>query len=787
MKERYSDFAKISAVAIPAIQRDYVQGADRNFHKRDSFIKTIFDHLVSGQDLEIDFIYGSSDIDEKGVSNKSHTYFLPVDGQQRLTTLALIAWSLNNKLEGKYDDQLPQLTYLTRPSSEQFMVALFRYRINDGSGKISEHIRTIPGWFSPGWLLDPSINAMLEMLDKLNELLDTAPYKDELEIMAERFFMASPITFERLDMKALQLTDDLYVKMNARGKMLTPFENWKAGFEGMLNKQYAKEMYPAGQIPQISGAVSYYDYFIYAVEHDWCDLLWDDALKRWEQKSEQERKKSIYPRIDEDFMRIVEFVSDFLFFSQTTEQDPQKELFDKNRDAERDKLYRNREDNLQILLRVFDTFVKIKKAWHGNTDDFYNKIFTKDYDPWHKRVLLVGDISDANLYRLCLEEKLNYSGQILLWALLKYLILHPKAIENPDDALRDYMRIVAGWLTTLRQRLVKGLAVRPNIRLSSFSDASKIIDTLAPAANVFAALLTTTLPTLGPERRKARYTAIGDKYDIIRVLSTRKELYYSFNLLYDSIDQAASAAAYVGWFDTFVGMNDVERIRSLVSHGYVGVQPIPNHHFYGVEGKWDFIFTISDKEPGAKAARDAFTAWFTGAPALALGNKEFNYYLLRYDEFINAVASDNKPLHYFIRENNSQFVAWAVKTTSSRPKMGYNVDPYGYAVSKSARVAHPKLELDDYSYYSDPGVLYLSHKDSENTWLTAECTDDGWLLGLVKISYLKVFGTRFVQTGTPGSPTLTDTKGEFTFSGMTLLDKPSRDRIETLRDFLAAL
>ena len=47
-------------------------------------------------------------------------------------------------------------------------------------------------------------------------------------------------------MENLDLNDDLYVKMNARGKLLTPFENWKAEFEDFLGKNFKGVKYPFG-------------------------------------------------------------------------------------------------------------------------------------------------------------------------------------------------------------------------------------------------------------------------------------------------------------------------------------------------------------------------------------------------------------------------------------------------------------------------------------------------------------------------------------------------------------
>ena len=82
---------------------------------------------------------------------------------------------------------------------------------------------------------------MLEFLDKADFVLGSEPYKDHIEDMADTFFNDSPFEFENLDMENLDLNDDLYVKMNARGKLLTPFENWKAEFEDFLGINFKND------------------------------------------------------------------------------------------------------------------------------------------------------------------------------------------------------------------------------------------------------------------------------------------------------------------------------------------------------------------------------------------------------------------------------------------------------------------------------------------------------------------------------------------------------------------
>jgi predicted membrane GTPase involved in stress response len=110
-------------IVIPLVQRDYAQGREvgqvPQIRKR--FIRAIFNALNSknGQ-LELDFIYGSV---------KNGEYFMPLDGQQRLTTLFLLYWYVAVK-EGHIDDNksiLAKFSYETRHSSTVFCEKLVEF------------------------------------------------------------------------------------------------------------------------------------------------------------------------------------------------------------------------------------------------------------------------------------------------------------------------------------------------------------------------------------------------------------------------------------------------------------------------------------------------------------------------------------------------------------------------------------------------------------------------------------------------------------------------------------
>ena len=96
------------------------------------------------------------------------------------------------------------------------------------NGKIS-NIITDSKWYFLSWELDPTVTAMLNMLDTIHD-----KFKDIEEPLFEKLKEETNITFQFLPLEQFKLTDELYIKMNARGKPLTEFENFKANFSQYL-------------------------------------------------------------------------------------------------------------------------------------------------------------------------------------------------------------------------------------------------------------------------------------------------------------------------------------------------------------------------------------------------------------------------------------------------------------------------------------------------------------------------------------------------------------------------
>jgi hypothetical protein len=215
----------VKYIEIPVIQRGYAQGRISAEGIRNNFLNAIQDAL-NNKGMVMDFVYGT--IND---SNK----FEPLDGQQRLTTLFLLHWYLASK-ERKEDakEVLGNFSYQTRNSSERFCKQLANFfwtQEEYGELKKGEKLRAIienQEWFATAWKHDSTVEAMLVMLEALHERFKNTGKLDDL--IGER----RAIVFNFVNLKSFDLTDDLYIKMNARGKPLTPFEIFKSALDKKL-------------------------------------------------------------------------------------------------------------------------------------------------------------------------------------------------------------------------------------------------------------------------------------------------------------------------------------------------------------------------------------------------------------------------------------------------------------------------------------------------------------------------------------------------------------------------
>ena len=287
MNDIYSFYQLISKyqIEIPIIQRDYAQGRDNT--KATDVRKSLVEKMKNvveneKESLFFDFVYGRVD----------GSKFIPFDGQQRLTTLFLFHKYVFEKCQSSSDcshkgncickDILGRFSYATRQSSREFCEKLVQeYVIPSDDKEVSENIKN-QSWFYPDWQKDPTVMGMLTMLDEIHNQMRTI---ENFKTIAEKLTSGCncPITFHFVDMGEHKLSDETYVKMNARGKQLTPFENFKASLE-----QYLEEKNELELLNRLKGKYDESKQKHTGIDGSWLDLFWEVANK---DKQENEGKE----------------------------------------------------------------------------------------------------------------------------------------------------------------------------------------------------------------------------------------------------------------------------------------------------------------------------------------------------------------------------------------------------------------------------------------------------------------------------------------------------------------
>jgi hypothetical protein len=266
---------KNNRITIPIVQRDYAQGRKEQVIVRKRFLKSLLSALKGEKTVLLDYVYG----------NQENENITPLDGQQRLTTLWLLHWYLAMRLnliqqDNEIKKTLLKFSYETRVSSSDFCESL----CNEPISSVHDIERKI--WFYSNYTNEPTISAMLRMLkgtgeeDGIDEILKSAEvtelktYWDNLTCEYDNNEQP-PIAFYYFPLEKYKLTDDLYIKMNARGKALTDFENFKADFLDLVKKRF-KEYNSSVEEDELEiKASSRKVEFASKMDNAWTDIFWN--------------------------------------------------------------------------------------------------------------------------------------------------------------------------------------------------------------------------------------------------------------------------------------------------------------------------------------------------------------------------------------------------------------------------------------------------------------------------------------------------------------------------------
>lgn len=424
-------------IEVPIIQRDYAQGREEQAPLRKRFLSSLKKALdnagnESMDSLTLDFIYGSKEITKK--NGESEFVFKPIDGQQRLTTLWLLHWYIALKAgklrEEEISKVLKKFSYETRISSREFCEKLCDSKNFNSIEEKSDIVSLIVNgtWFYKSWLQDPTISGMLRMLGSLSRensdrKISTSTEADNLENLFKdkksgdfiSYWNAltgdrSPVLFHYVPLENFGLNDDLYIKINARGKQLTSFENFKADLINYIReKNWQDLLNPETGLP-------------IKMDTKWTDLFW--------------KNKSNENEIDEIYFK---FLNRFFTNEYVLYKDRQSLV---NENTQIGNLFRSNYSDLQPyrfkdgsierttidkLVRIMDNFV-ITVSDDNNPNSFIKSWTNKDFQ-------FIPVYSSS--------ESFSLIDQIRFFCICKYF----EEGKGDKESFQRWMRVVENLLT----------------------------------------------------------------------------------------------------------------------------------------------------------------------------------------------------------------------------------------------------------------------------------------------------------------------------------------------------
>ncbi|GGA95996.1 DUF262 domain-containing protein [Mucilaginibacter rubeus] len=705
-------------VSIPLIQRDYAQGRETAGTIRKNFVSKLkqvlsepsSDGIDEGR-LHLDFVYGYTE---------GKDLFVPLDGQQRLTTLFLLHWYIAVK-EQKFNtlnedadsvlllkQLLSRFTYKTRLSSQRFCDRLVNRSVSYAAGKLSAGIIDQP-WFMSAWQDDPTIQSMLSMLDAIHESFQTTSG------IWSKLTSKDSITFEFIDIKSEQfrLTDELYIKMNSRGKALTPFENFKAEFIDLL----AQSDYKNERLPYEGVAVSYKDYFSIKADGKWMDLFWD---------------KRMTVNVDNGTINYLSYITEMLYYKDRTEADAF--VFE---DAVKD-VY-GKQENTLFLFRSLDVLSGLSA-----TRDFFGEIFSNKGSYIPGRVSLF-ETGSTDLFERSLNgASFDIRNRILLYALLHYIITF--GVEDLDR-LKDFIRIVRNLLTRVRQvNSRKRIEFTSNLRLPDFHEYSEFIHGFTSEIKVndgkriYEVLAGYsgkgfTRGVLSPEQYKTGFLLKDDSNKMaIQRLEDHPELQgITDNLDFEQTDIPLLAETFYQTWNPEVHNSRI--IRGMLTCGDFSIQThngsrLGDIWYFGSAGNWGRILTTGFEKEQA-SIRPILNTFLSSLSALrgttteklnALidgyhGAMDFRYYFIKYYQL---TAHIYETFNLFTWADDLGFDVNSLGNSGQHPLASYHINPYLIAVENLLN--HKKVTLIP-GRFSD-GISHLRLKGRVQIY----CQQKGWLV-----------------------------------------------------------
>lgn len=672
----------LNGIEIPLIQRDYAQGRDmpkvEDIRRR--FVGALKKALINNEPITLDFVYGEID------NNRT---LIPLDGQQRLTTLFLLHWYIARR-EGVSEDKLAFLTkfsYATRYSAREFCKRLVSpdYQPDFNRDRLSDEI-TDQSWMPLDWENDPTISAMLRMIDYIHVMFNNSC--NNLWPRLE----AGCISFYFLPIKQLGATDDLYIKMNSRGKPLTEFENVKAEWEACI-KAISPSIMPQQDAEQLQHRIEQ------KMDLDWTDLLWPYR--------NGQTGSSADDVVDDKFIRYLRFLTDIIYYKDEELKKNSSDILSIVED-----LFRGSEkapEHLEFIERGFDCWL------HVDIEHLFNTYLTTTPTASDPQKCVVA--APVNVFAQACYTYGDMNGRtrlfpigrsVMLYAFLYYL-QHKETISDIQFARR--IRIITNLIKQSEYEL----------REDNMPNLLRQTEYILTHGDVEEGYLSFNANQLAEEHEKAVWLQThADKADTLCRLENHPLLQGAIRVIgLDHID-------FTDRFYSLFACDHSLVNRALLSIGDYAL--LVNNRFQIGSGSADFdsswraIFSTSQQ--GIAPKRDVLLALlsqsqhFTNDMLQSVIDRylretreyDWRHYLVKYD----AMRPERYGMYFWDEENPHEkrgyniLMMWTEKSISGR---NYNI--FLKALNERLLCDFPDLSisLGEYAYSGDGSVLKLTFAD----------------------------------------------------------------------------
>ena len=414
------------SIIIPKVQRDYAYGRQEEKVQDvlDGMLTSIIEAVRDDSNNILDFVYGGTYVHK---SDKK-AGLIPLDGQQRLTTLFLLHFYASllgdedeNPIEQNDVEILTKFRYETRQSATELCTNLIRNirpnLIKDYKPK-NKSIKALivdDALYLSTYDSDPTIMSMLNVLDKIEKKCAELGVLSLNPCLWKRLMERRNIEFYKLSLDNFGLTDDLFIKMNARGKKLTAFEIFKSDMIAAIKKvdenlkdEFSKDM-----------------------DTKWIDIVWDYTDKTINDKRQPlditNDADTKYSMLFHNLFRL-EFYQRNLRRSGLEEQDVNSMLKDK--------------EGVTSVIDMFDVLYSIHKNEGFKALWYKYFYFSEDVVGNDNLIRLFWKQKHSSVFELAMLGELSVPEVVYMYSM--YLLYKKGTDEN---SMKRCLRIIRNLMT----------------------------------------------------------------------------------------------------------------------------------------------------------------------------------------------------------------------------------------------------------------------------------------------------------------------------------------------------